>query len=130
MPRTASGGTGAGHPRHGTPGGRAWKRREPVSEVKCMECRIPQCGDNWLYLQSGKTFSYVLPSLTPFGPLGGEVNGQCVPVRGVRSDPVASDRPESNMLNQWWPDTAGRQSPPAGSQSGHYVSRCLRSGRS
>ena len=74
---------------------------------------------------------HALPSsLTSLGPLGEEANGQCVPVRGVRSDLVAGDRPESKELNRWWPDTLRRQTPLSGSRSGYCVSRCLRSGRS
>ncbi len=68
-------------------------------------------------------------NLILLGPLGREANGQCVPVRGVRRDLVASGRPESIMLNRWWPDMSRRQSPPSGSRSGYYMSWCLRSGR-
>ena len=64
------------------------------------------------------------------GPLGREANGQCVPVRGVRRDLVASDRPESVMLNRGWPGMRRRQPPPVGSHSGYCILRCLRSGRS
>lgn len=71
-----------------------------------------------------------ISNLTLLSPLGREANGQCVPVRGVRRDLVASDRPVNIMLNQWWPDMSRRQPPPAGSCSGYYMSRCLRSGRS
>jgi hypothetical protein len=71
----------------------------------------------------------VVSSLISLGLLGEEVNGQCVPVRGVRSDLLASVRPESSMMNRWWPGMAWRQPPPVGSRSRHYMSRCLRSGR-
>ena len=71
-----------------------------------------------------------ISNLTLFDPLGREANEQCVPVRGVRRDLVASDRPENIMLNRWWPDMSRRQPPPVGSRSGYYMSRCLRSGRS
>jgi hypothetical protein len=68
-------------------------------------------------------------NLISFGLLGEEVNGQCVPVRGVRSDLLASVRPGSNLMNRCWPDMAWQQPPPVGSRSRHYMSRCLRSGR-
>ena len=70
-----------------------------------------------------------ISNLILLGPLGREANGQCVPVRGVRRDLVASGRPESIMLNRWWPDMSRRQSPPSGSRSGYYMPWCLRSGR-
>ena len=70
-----------------------------------------------------------ISNLILLGPLGREANGQCVPVRGVRRDLVASGRPESIMLNRRWPGMVKRQSPPAGSCSGYYMPWCLRSGR-
>jgi hypothetical protein len=70
-----------------------------------------------------------ISNLILLNPLGREANGQCVPVRGVRRDLVASGRPESIMLNRRWPGMLKRQSPPAGSCSGYYIPWCLRSGR-
>ena len=70
-----------------------------------------------------------ISNLILLDPLGREANGQCVPVRGVRRDLVASGRPESIMLNHWWPGMSRRQSPPSGSRSGYYMPWCLRSGR-
>jgi hypothetical protein len=70
-----------------------------------------------------------ISNLILFSPLGREANGQCVPVRRVRRDLVASGRPESIMLNRRWPGMVRRQSPPAGSRSGYYMLWCLRSGR-
>jgi hypothetical protein len=67
-------------------------------------------------------------NLILLGPLGREANEQCVPVRGVRRDLVASGRPGSIMLNRWWPSMLKRQSLPAGSCSGYYMLWCLRSG--
>lgn len=72
----------------------------------------------------------LLPSLIPFGLLGGEVNGQCVPVKGVRSDLVASDWPGSVLLNRWWPGVLRRQPSSVGSHSGYCMSWCLWLGRS
>ena len=70
-----------------------------------------------------------ISNLILLGPLGREANGQCVPVRGVRRDLVASDRPESVTLNRGWPGMVWRQSPPAGSRSGYYIPWYLRLGR-
>ena len=58
------------------------------------------------------------------------MNGQCVPVRGVRRDPVASDRPKSVTLNRGWPGMRRRQPLPVGSHSGYCILRYLRLGRS
>lgn len=71
-----------------------------------------------------------ISNLTPFGPLEGEVNEQCVPVRGVRRGLVASDRPENVTLNHGWPGMRRRQPRPVGSHSGYCILRYLRSGRS
>ena len=71
-----------------------------------------------------------ISNLILFGPLGREVNGQCVPVRGVRRDLVASDRPKSVTLNRGWPGMRRRQPLPVGSHSGYCILRYLRSGRS
>ena len=71
-----------------------------------------------------------ITNLIPFGPLEGEVNEQCVPVRGVRRDLVASDRPKSVTLNRGWPGMRRRQPLPVGSHSGYCILRYLRSGRS
>jgi hypothetical protein len=94
-----------------------------------MECRISRNHTGQVSGREGHVYM-LLPSLTPFGLLGGEANGQCVPVRGVRSDLLASDRPGSVMLNHWWPDMPRRQPPPVGSRSRYCMSRCLWSGRS
>ena len=71
-----------------------------------------------------------ISNLILFGPLGREANGQCVPVRGVRRDLVASDRPKSVTLNRGWPGMRRRQPLPVGSHSGYCILRYLRSGRS
>ncbi len=71
-----------------------------------------------------------ISNLIPFGPLEGEVNEQCVPVRGVRRDLVTSDWPENVTLNRGWPGMRRRQPPPVGSHSGYCILRYLRSGRS
>ena len=71
-----------------------------------------------------------ISNLILLGPLGREANGQCVPVRGVRRDLVASDRPKSVTLNRGWPGMRRRQPLPVGSHSGYCILRYLRSGRS
>jgi hypothetical protein len=103
--------------------GRDKKRRKPVSEMLNMEPK-----------KNGKISSRgnqkAASSLISLGLLGEGAKRQCVPVRGVRSDLVASEWPGSIMLNRIWPDTAWRQPPPVGSRNRHHVSRFVRQGRS
>ena len=95
-----------------------------------MGCRVSGKEETGLVSGRERHSPASVPNLTLFGLLGSEANEQCVPVRGVRSELVASDQPGSIKLNRWWPGMAWRQPPTAGSQSRHYMSRCLRSGRS